>query len=228
MIVGESGGGKSTILSLIARFFDVSRGSISIGGVNIKDIEQEDLMDMLSLVFQDSFLFMDTLRENIRAGYNIKSNDIESNHIESILEKQILNAAHLAQCDEIIERYSLDTMLGAEGIRLSGGEAQRINIARAFLKNAPILLLDEITSSLDTHNENAINKAIYNLTKQENKTIIMIAHKLNIAKYADKVAMIDKGQLIDFGTHSELLERCSEYKNLWETYTHTQTWRIKN
>lgn len=216
VIVGASGGGKSTLLSLIARFYDVSSGSIRIGGVDIREMSEEGLMNCLSLVFQDSFLFLDSLRENIKAGCKNAS------------DSEILAAAHLAQCDEIIAKYGLDCQIGKEGVNLSGGEAQRINIARAILKDSPILLLDEITANLDTTNEHAINQALNNLTHSSDKTIIMVAHKLSSIKFADKVALVDEGKLLDFGTHNELIKRCAAYQNLWDTYAHTQEWAIQN
>ncbi|RDU60963.1 ABC transporter ATP-binding protein [Helicobacter marmotae] len=220
VIVGESGSGKSTLLTLLARFYDVKSGRILIGGVDIRNMSEEGLLGCLSLVFQDSFLFMDTLRENIKAGCKEAS------------DEQILQAARLAQADEIVQKYSLDCpigeRLGSDGVKLSGGEAQRINIARALLKDSPILLLDEITSSLDTYNENAINKALKALITSSKKSIIMVAHKLGSVKYAHKVALMDKGRLLAFGTHRELLESCSEYKHLWELHTRAQSWSIEN
>lgn len=214
VIVGASGGGKSTMLSLIARFYDVTQGAIYIGGVDIRAMSEETLMNCLSFVFQDSFLFLDSIAENIKAG------------CKDATTQEVLQAAHLAQCDDIIQTHGIDCHIGKEGANLSGGESQRINIARAFLKNAPILLLDEITGSLDTHNEILINKAIDNLTQTQNKTIIMIAHKLSSIKYAHKVALVDEGKLIDFGTHEELLQRCEKYQNLWDMYADTQKWSI--
>lgn len=215
VIVGASGSGKSTLLSLIARFYDATQGNIFIGGVNIKEISEETLMHTLSLVFQESFLFLDSLLENIKAG------------CKDATTEEILQAASLAQCDAIIKTYGLESKIGTNGIHLSGGESQRINIARAFLKNSPILLLDEITGNLDRHNEMLINKALENLIKTQNKTIIMVAHRLSSIKYAHKVALIDEGKLIDFGTHQELLERCLNYQNLWKIYADTQKWSFE-
>ncbi|RDU61291.1 ABC transporter ATP-binding protein [Helicobacter sp. MIT 14-3879] len=216
VIVGASGGGKSTLLSLIARFYDVSSGSIRIGGIDIREMSEEGLLGCLSLVFQESFLFLDSLRENIKAG------------CKNAQDSDVLNAARMAQCKDIIEKYGLDCHIGDRGISLSGGEAQRINIARAILKNTPILLLDEITANLDTANEQAINEAISHLTHSSDKTIIMVAHKLSSIKFAHKVALVDEGKLVDFGTHEELLKRCAIYQNLWGTYARTQEWSIQN
>ncbi|MWV62612.1 ATP-binding cassette domain-containing protein [Helicobacter saguini] len=211
VILGQSGGGKSTILSLLARFFDIESGEIKIGGVNIKDIKTQDLMNLLSLVFQDSFLFLDTLSENIKAGCKNAS------------EKEVLKAIKDSNCAKIVQKIGLDSIINKDS--LSGGETQRVNIARAMLKNAPIFLLDEITANLDTHNENAINKSISTLSKQD-KTIIMVTHKLQSVKYADKIALIDKGELIAFGSHSELLQSCQMYKDMWQMQHKAREWSV--
>ena len=177
-------------------------------------------------------------KEKIRKGMIVDARESSlSKNITSIVEnikagckdatiEDVLQAAHLAQCDDIIQANGIDCHIGVGGANLSGGESQRINIARAFLKNAPILLLDEITANLDTHNQILINKAIDNLTQTHNKTIIMVAHKLTSIKYAHKVALVDEGKLIDFGTHTELLQRCEKYQNLWNMYADTQKWSI--
>ena len=212
-IVGRSGAGKSSIVHLLARFYDVSAGEILIGGVNIKDIAESDLMEAMSFVFQENFMFLDSLRENIKAG-------------KEASEAQVLEAAHLAQCDEIIAKYGLDCVIGRGGMSLSGGEAQRINLARAILKNAPILLLDEVNSALDSENEAKLNEALANLAK--GKTLIMVAHKLNSALKCDKIAIMEKGQILALGTHAELLENCEQYRELWNLYNDTQKWSIKN
>lgn len=212
VILGESGSGKSTILSLIARFFDISNGEILIGNVNIKDIKNTDLMDYLSLVTQDSFLFLDTLRENIKAGCINASED------------RILKAIKDSNCEDLADKIGLDSIINKDA--LSGGEAQRVNIARAMLKNAPIFLLDEITANLDTYNESSINVAISNL-KTQNKTIIMVTHKLASVKYADKIAIMDKGNLIDFGSHNELKKRCSMYQQMWEMQKFATAWSVE-
>ena len=212
-IVGKSGVGKSSIVHLLARFFEVSSGEILMGGINIKDIAERDLMESMSFVFQENFMFLDSLRENIKAG-------------KEASDEEILHAAHLAQCDEIITKYGLDCVIGQGGMNLSGGEAQRINLARAILKNAPILLLDEVNSALDSENEAKLNEALKNLAR--GKTLIMVAHKLNSALKCDKVALMEKGEIIALGTHKDLLKSCPQYKELWNLYNDTQQWSIKN
>ena len=212
-IVGKSGAGKSSIVHLLARFFEVSSGEILMGGINIKDIAERDLMEAMSFVFQENFMFFDSLRENIKAG-------------KEASDEEILHAVHLAQCDEIITKYGLDCVIGQGGMNLSGGEAQRINLARAILKNAPILLLDEVNSALDSENEAKLNEALANLA--QGKTLIMIAHKLNSALKCDKVALMEKGEIIALGTHKDLLKSCPQYKELWNLYNDTQQWSIKN
>ncbi|MGX2984835.1 ABC transporter ATP-binding protein [Helicobacter sp. 23-1048] len=212
-IVGKSGAGKSSIVHLLARFYDASAGEILMGGINIKDIAECDLMEAMSFVFQENFMFFDSLRENIKAG-------------KEASDEEILHAAHLAQCDEIITKYGLDCVIGQGGMNLSGGEAQRINLARAILKNAPILLLDEVNSALDSENEAKLNEALKNLAR--GKTLIMVAHKLNSALKCDKVALMEKGEILALGTHKDLLKSCPQYKELWNLYNDTQQWSIKN
>ncbi|MGX3098162.1 ABC transporter ATP-binding protein [Helicobacter sp. 23-1046] len=212
-IVGKSGAGKSSIVHLLARFYERERGGIFIGGVDIKDIAERDLMEAMSFVFQENFMFFDSLRENIKAG-------------KEASDEEILHAAHLAQCDEIITKYGLDCVIGQGGMNLSGGEAQRINLARAILKNAPILLLDEVNSALDSENEAKLNEALKNLAR--GKTLIMVAHKLNSALKCDKVALMEKGEILALGTHKDLLKSCPQYKELWNLYNDTQQWSIKN
>ncbi|MGX2971928.1 ABC transporter ATP-binding protein [Helicobacter sp. T3_23-1059] len=212
-IVGKSGAGKSSIVHLLARFYERESGGIFIGGVDIKDIAECDLMEAMSFVFQENFMFFDSLRENIKAG-------------KEASDDEILHAAHLAQCDEIITKYGLDCVIGQGGMNLSGGEAQRINLARAILKNAPILLLDEVNSALDSENEAKLNEALKNLAR--GKTLIMVAHKLNSALKCDKVALMEKGEILALGTHKDLLKSCPQYKELWNLYNDTQQWSIKN
>ena len=164
--VGKSGGGKSTLVSLIPRFYDVTKGSIEIGGVDVKDMNEKDLMDKISFVFQDNKLLKKSLYENIKMGFDVE-------------KKDVLDALHKAQCDDIIAKFNtgLDTKIGTEGVYLSGGETQRMTLARAIVKNAPILLLDEATAYADSDNEYLMQKAILELSK--NKTTIMIAHRLS-------------------------------------------------
>lgn len=213
-LVGASGGGKSTCAQLIPRFWDINHGTISIGGVNIKDIKQDTLNNLVSFVFQDSFLFFDTIRENIRAG------------VTGASEEQIVAAAKAAQCHEFISKLpdGYDTLIGAGGIFLSGGEEQRINIARAILKNSPILVLDEATAFADPENEALLYEAIRSLMKH--KTVIMIAHRLSTIVGADQIVVIDGGKVAQQGTHAELLAAGGEYSDLYAAYIKNTEWYI--
>lgn len=201
-IVGRSGSGKSTIVKLAARFWDIQKGSIKIGNINIKTIEPETLLKNFSIVFQDVTLFNDTVYNNIKIGKREAS------------DNEIYRAAKLAQCDEFIRKLKdgYNTILGENGETLSGGERQRISIARALLKDAPIILLDEITSSLDSENERLVQEAISHLIK--NKTVIVIAHRLKTIRDADKIIVLDKGKIIEEGTHNELIKNNSIYSKL--------------
>lgn len=202
-IVGSSGSGKSTIARLIARFWDVQSGSIKIGGIDVKDITCEALLNDIALVFQNVYLFNDTIEANIRYGNPHATQD------------EIEEAAKKARCHEFIielpEGYQ--TMVGESGSHLSGGEKQRISIARAILKNAPIVLLDEATSSIDPDNEVAIQQAISELVKD--KTLIVIAHRLKTIQGADQILVIEAGKLVEGGTHEELLKKEGVYKKFW-------------
>ncbi|MFV0353120.1 MAG: ABC transporter ATP-binding protein [Oscillospiraceae bacterium] len=213
-LVGASGGGKSTCAQLVPRFWDINQGTIKIGGVNIKDIKQDTLNELVSFVFQDSFLFFDTIRENIRAG------------VTDATEEQIVAAAKAAQCHDFIVKLpdGYDTLIGEGGIFLSGGEEQRINIARAILKNAPILLLDEATAFADPENEAMLYGAIKSLIK--NKTVIMIAHRLSTIIDADQIVVIDDGRVQENGTHTQLMEKNGEYSRLYAAYIKNTEWYI--
>lgn len=215
-LVGASGSGKSTLASLIPRFYDVNAGAILIGGVNIKDIAGVQLMNMVSFVFQDTFLFLDTIANNISVGQNPAN-------IE-----RIIDSAKKAQCHEFIMSLpdGYQTKIGDKGVNLSGGERQRICLARAIMKNAPILILDEATAFADTENEQLIQKAINNLVKD--KTVIMIAHRLSTIKRADKIVVLDGGKIAQEGNHSSLLQTEGIYKNMWEAYSQSQQWKIMN
>ena len=213
-IVGPSGGGKSTIASLLPHFYDVEQGAIRIGGVDIRDISMADLMDTVSFVFQDNFLFKQSILDNIRMG------------CLSATEDEVIAAAKAAQCHEFIlelpEGYH--TVFGKNGVKLSGGQIQRIAIARAIVKNAPILVLDEATSFSDPENEHLIQQALSELLK--GKTVIMIAHRLSTIRGADQILVVDQGRLVQSGTHEELMAQAGRYQDLWNYYTMALNWKF--
>ena len=212
--VGLSGSGKSTILSLIGKFFKVNSGVITIGGKNINDISNSELMKNISFVFQDSKLFNGTLLENIRVGNS-----------DATLE-EVNEAVKVAQCQSIIDKLpnGINSIYGSKGIFLSGGERQRIALARAFVKDSPIIVFDEATSGCDAENEFYINKAITEISK--NKTVILVAHRLNTVVNADKIIVMDKGKIVEQGTHSDLVESNGAYTNMWEQYQGASDWRL--
>lgn len=214
--MGHSGSGKSTAASLIPRFYDVQDGAVKIGGVDIREIPQGDLMKMVAFVFQDPKLFKDSLLENIRAGR------------PSATREEVLKAAHLAQCDDILKKLpnGIDTIIGSQGIYLSGGETQRISIARAILKDAPIVVLDEATAYADTENEHQIQKAFDGLIK--NKTVIMVAHRLSTVQDADQILVMKNGAIAESGTHSDLIKHQGEYAKMWDNYNKTVQWHIES
>lgn len=214
-LVGASGGGKSTVANLIARFYDVTEGSIRIGGVDVKEIGTERLMELVSFVFQDSHLFKDSLLNNIKAAKPTAS-------IE-----EVQRAVKIAQCEDIIEKMpdKLDTVVGTKGIYLSGGEAQRIALARAALKDAPIILLDEATAFADPDNEQRIQKAFETLT--EGKTVLMIAHRLSTIKNADQILVMEEGKIAESGTHEELLMQRGVYEKMWKDYQTSIEWKVE-
>ena len=215
-LVGHSGSGKSTTASLIPRFYDAGEGKIKIGGVDIQEIAHKDLMQMVAFVFQNPKLFKDSLLENIRAGR------------PNATREEVLQAAHMAQCDDILAKFpqGIDTVVGSKGVYLSGGETQRIAIARAILKNAPIIVLDEATAYADPENEQQIQQAFEGLTK--GKTVIMIAHRLSTIQDADQILVMKQGKLAEQGTHTSLVEQNGEYARMWENYTKTTQWHIGN
>lgn len=199
-LVGPSGSGKSTIANLIPRFWDVEQGEIKIGGTNVKNIATEQLMDLVSFVFQDSFLFFDTIYENIRVGN------------PHATREQVIAAAQAAQCDEFIQHLpkQYDTIIGEEGVYLSGGEEQRISVARAILKNSPILVLDEATAFADPENEYKMQLAIQKLIRD--KTVIIIAHRLSSILSANRIVVLKEGCVVQQGTHEELCRQEGVYK----------------
>ena len=204
-VVGNSGGGKTTISSLLPRFYDVKSGTITLDGVNIKDLDLDCLRDNIAIVFQDNFLFCGTIRENILFGR------------EDVSEEQLQKAIHSACLDEFIStlKDGLDTQIGERGVLLSGGQKQRIAIARAFIKNAPILILDEATSALDNKSEAVVQQAIDNL--MEDRTVLVIAHRLSTVRNADCIVVINDGQIVEKGTHEELLKKKGAYAALYRT-----------
>ena len=212
-LAGPSGGGKSTLAKLIARFWDVTDGSIKIGGVNIKDIPLKQLADSISFVSQDNFLFNCSLFENIRIGKPDAS------------DEEVLQAAKAASCESFIEKLEngWNTDAGEAGNKLSGGEKQRISIARAILKNAPIVILDEATAFTDPENEEQIQKSISKLTK--GKSLLVIAHRLSTIQNADKIVLIKNGNIDGKGTHKELLNENTLYKNMWEAHIGAKNWK---
>lgn len=213
-IVGASGSGKTTLASLIPRFFDVDRGGISIGGVDVKDIGTEELMKLVSFVFQDSRLFKDSLLNNIRAARPQAS------------EAEVKQAAQAARCGDIIEKMpqGLDTVVGTKGVYLSGGEMQRIALARAILKDAPIVLLDEATAFADPDNEYLIQQAFEKLV--EGKTVVMIAHRLSTVCRADCIFVMEQGQIAERGSHGELLKADGLYAGMWKDYQSSVEWKV--
>lgn len=214
-LVGASGSGKSTIASLIPRFYDVNKGSIEIGKINIKDMNYSQLMKTVGFVFQDSKLFKDTLFENVRYG-NCNAS-----------KEEVIKAMELAQCEDIINKFpdGINTKIGTKGVYLSGGEVQRISIARAILKNAPIIVFDEATSFSDPENEYQIHLALNKLIK--NKTVIMIAHRLSTIKNADLILVLDNGKIIERGNHNELIKLNGKYKRMFDNYKNALNWSIK-
>ena len=213
-LVGSSGSGKTTVARLAARFYDIKSGEIFIGGINIKDFEKESLMKKIAFVFQNSKLFKMSLRENLLIG----KPDATDEEIESAL----INSGS----KEIIERLEngLDTVYGTKGTYFSGGEAQRLSIARAFLKDADIIILDEATAFADPENEHLIQESFKKLSK--NKTTLMIAHRLSTVIDADKILVIDKGKIIEEGKHADLINMNGHYKKLWEEYQKSVNWKI--
>ena len=213
-LVGPSGGGKSTIARLVARFWDVTGGSITLGGRDIRALPLKQLSREISFVTQDNFLFDCSLKENIRLGRPGAS------------VEEVFAAAKAAQCDEFIGRleHGWDTAAGDAGKQLSGGERQRIAIARAILKDAPIVILDEATAFTDPENEDKIQRSIMALSK--GKTLLVIAHRLSTIQNANQIVVLEKGQIVDRGTQRELLSRCPLYQALWAAHVGAQTWAV--
>ena len=212
--VGPSGGGKSTLAKLIARFADVNSGFIEIGGVNVKNIKASDLMNTVSFVFQDSKLLKMSIFDNVRMGN------------KNAMREEVIEALHNAQCDDIIEKLpgGIDTVIGSKGTYLSGGETQRIAIARAMLKNAPILILDEATAFADPDNGAKVQAAFSKLS--EGKTVIMIAHRLSSVTEVDRIYVLKNGQICQSGTHENLLSQDGLYAHMWKEFNKSVIWKV--
>ena len=213
-LIGESGSGKSTLAKLLVHFYDLDSGSIKIGGQDITDMSIEALNNQISYVAQEQFLFNTSLYENILIGR------------PDATREEVLDAARRAQCDEFLARFpkGIDTMAGDSGKQLSGGERQRISLARAILKNAPVIVLDEATAFMDPENEEKMNAAIAEIVKD--KTVIVIAHRLSSIKNADKICVLKAGNVIAEGTHDELMKNCEEFQKLWAASTAAANWKI--
>ncbi len=213
-LVGPSGGGKTTAASLIPRFWDVSSGSVLVGGVDVRDTDPHVLMDQVAFVFQNNRLFKASILENVRASR------------PEATREEVQAALSAAQCDDILEKLpdGMDTVIGTEGTYLSGGEQQRVALARAILKNAPIVVLDEATAFADPENEAMIQKAFAALTKD--RTVVMIAHRLSTVVGADKIIVLDNGKAAEEGTHEQLLQMNGLYARMWKEYNQAVRWRI--
>lgn len=213
-LVGPSGGGKTTLASIGARFWDVREGTVIIGGKDIRDIAKKDLMNFVSFVFQDSKLLKTTILENVRMAN------------KTATRQEVIKALHDAQCDDIIEKLpqGIDTVVGAKGVFLSGGEQQRITIARVMLKNSPVLILDEATAFADPDNEIKVQAALSKLS--EGKTVIMIAHRLSTVTNCDRIYVLKDGSIVEEGSHEELLKANGIYLGMWKKYNKAANWKV--
>ena len=212
--VGPSGGGKTTLASLVSRFFDPQEGAVRIGGVDVRDISKEELMNTVSFVFQNSRLLKASILENVRMGK------------PDATREEVLRALHSAQCDDILEKFpqGADTVIGTKGVYLSGGEQQRIAIARAMLKNAPILILDEATAFADPDNETKVQAAFTELSR--GKTVLLIAHRLTTVTHADRICVVQDGRIAESGTSRELLEKGGLFRRMWDNYQTSVQWKV--
>lgn len=213
-LVGPSGGGKTTLASLIARFWDVKRGAVKIGGADVRNIPSDELMKYVSYVFQDSKLLKMSIMDNVRMGR------------PDATDEEVMQALRDAQCMDIIEKFpdGVNTMIGSKGIYVSGGECQRLSIARAFLKNAPVLILDEATAFADPDNERLVQQAFEKLSKD--KTVIMIAHRLSTVTNADCIYVLSDGKIAESGRHSELVAKNGIYSRMWNEYNKSVNWQV--
>lgn len=212
--VGPSGGGKTTAAGLIARFWDTASGAVKVGGVNVRDIDRQTLNDTVAYVFQDSKLLKTSILENVRMGR------------PSATREEVLAALHNAQCDDILAKFpqDVDTVIGSKGVYLSGGEQQRIAIARVMLKNAPVLVLDEATAFADPENEAAVQRAFERLA--EGRTVIMIAHRLTTVQNADNIYVLKDGKVAESGTHVQLMEQKGIYSDMYKEYQTSISWKV--
>ena len=212
--IGPSGGGKTTLASLIARFFDVTEGAVKIGGVDVRDIPSKELLEQVSFVFQDSKQLKMSIYDNVRMGKKDASRE------------EVMEALKNAQCEDIIEKLpdGMDTIIGTKGTYVSGGEAQRLSIARAMLKNAPILILDEATAFADPDNETKVQEAFSRLSK--GKTVVMIAHRLSSVTNADRIFVLKDGEIEESGTHESLEKANGLYAHMWEKYNQSVCWKV--
>jgi len=203
-LVGQSGSGKSTIANLLTRFYDTNKGEISIDNINLKDLKQKDLRQLMGLVTQDSILFNDTIAENLRIGKPDANDD------------ELIKALKIANAFEFVNSLpkGIETNIGDSGNKLSGGQKQRLSIARAVLKNPPIMILDEATSALDTESERLVQKALENMMK--NRTSVVIAHRLSTIQNADKIIVLQKGEIVEQGKHDDLIQKHGTYRSLVE------------
>lgn len=213
--VGPSGGGKTTLANIISRFFDPKSGSVSIGGVDVKDISKEELMNTVSFVFQNSHLVKDSVLENVRMGK------------QDATREEVMDALEKAQCMDIIEKLpqGVDTVIGTKGVYLSGGEQQRIAIARVMLKNSPVVILDEATAFADPDNESRVQAAFSNLSK--NKTVIMIAHRLSTVADVDKIYVLADGRIVESGSGASLIEEKGLFSKMWNDYQTSVKWKVE-
>lgn len=213
-LVGPSGGGKTTAAGLVARFWDTASGAVKVGGVNVKDIDRQTLNDTVAYVFQDSKLLKSSIFENVRMGR------------PSATREEVLAALHNAQCDDILNKFphGVDTVIGSKGVYLSGGEQQRIAIARVMLKNAPVLVLDEATAFADPENEAAVQRAFERLAN--GRTVIMIAHRLTTVQNADKIYVLKDGKIAEEGTHVQLMSEKGIYSDMYEEYRTSVAWKV--
>ena len=213
-LVGPSGGGKTTAAGLVARFWDTASGAVKVGGVNVRDIDRQTLNDTVAYVFQDSKLLKTSIFENVRMGR------------PSATREEVLAALHNAQCDDILNKFphGVDTVIGSKGVYLSGGEQQRIAIARVMLKNAPVLVLDEATAFADPENEAAVQRAFERLAN--GRTVIMIAHRLTTVQNADKIYVLKDGKIAEEGTHAQLMEKKGLYHDMYEEYRTSIAWKV--